>query len=327
MNYKIRITAENQAIVKRIADENNMNNGEEYHYYIGYYLITDGNKIRNFAQQANFQEITTEQFIELFDKKESLVGRWFQALEDNAAGAPTIKNSYYQIKEGHQEGFLFLVPTFSDPNFLFGLSKEQENKHFKLMPKDFQPTQETELDKWLKETKAKNLSLDELSHDTIFLKEDLYKSLRNKFNLKPFENLADYLFNQWQKELEFSPKRGDRVLVWDDDKSFDFERIFLTQIKGTQEPIYVVAKQSETSFIGGGMFYIETYEHMKPLPIEQPIETDFKTKVIELIEGKINDLKGYEKRQIGINEYYNNHSQVASKIITYNDLINEIKQL
>jgi hypothetical protein len=277
MNYKIRITAENQAIVKRIADENNMNNGEEYHYYIGYYLITDGNKIRNFAQQANFQEITTEQFIELFDKKESLVGRWFQALEDNAAGAPTIKNSYYQIKEGHQEGFLFLVPTFSDPNFLFGLSKEQENKHFKLMPKDFQPTQETELDKWLKETKAKNLSLEELRDETCFLDTKFYNQVRKE--LKVVGTLYQHLFNLWNNpeespkvETEWQPKRGDRVLVWDDSEKNASELIFVTKIEGHNTPIVVVTPMCEKNFLEGKGFDTIEYQHMKPLPIEQQTE-------------------------------------------------------
>jgi hypothetical protein len=56
-------------------------------------------------------------------------------------------------------------------------------------------------------------------------------------------------------------------------------------------------------------------------------ESDFKAKVIDLIEGEINDLKVYEKRQIEINEYYNNHSSVASRIKVYNNLLNQIKQL
>jgi hypothetical protein len=42
---------------------------------------------------------------------------------------------------------------------------------------------------------------------------------------------------------------------------------------------------------------------------------------------EINDLKVYEKRQIEINEYYNNHSSVASRIKFYNDLLNKIKEL
>jgi hypothetical protein len=184
-----------------------------------------------------------------------------------------------------------------------------------------------ELETWLEETKAKNLSLDELR---IIIRTDLKKELaikiRNKFNLVAGESLSECLFNQWQQETEFSPKRGDRVLVWNDGKSFEFERIFLTKIEGTEEPIYVVAKQSETSFIGGGMFYIETYEHMKPLPTEQPTETEFKSKVIELIEKRIDVLSNLIPTNIQFELYATAHKNKESKE-ELSELLNQIKQL
>jgi hypothetical protein len=133
-----------------------------------------------------------------------------------------------------------------------------------------------------------------------------------------------------KKEPEWKPKRGDRVLVWDDSEDLARDFIFLEYIKGSNYPYIVVSKSNEENFIKNIDFGTSVFKHMKPLPIEQPKETDFKSKfeaAIELIETKINDLKGYEKRQIERNEYYNNHSQVASKIKVYNDLINDIKQL
>jgi hypothetical protein len=71
MNYKIRITPENQAIVKRIADENGMN---PYNYmfnnFFQYYTISN-NLFDKTVDKSNFTEITTEQFIAMFDKKET----------------------------------------------------------------------------------------------------------------------------------------------------------------------------------------------------------------------------------------------------------------
>ena len=261
MNYKICITAENQAIVKRIANENGMNKYNYLFKNIGQSYIIINNEFDNIFVQ-NATELTTEQFVEMFDKKE------------------------------------------------------------------------TELDKWLKETKAKNLSLEELT--------DLVLNIYT-FNARVYRELkgigvkekAQILFNQWNNtseetpkvETEWQPKRGDRILVWDDSESDAKELIFLVEIKGCKLPIRVVVPNNERRFLNNEEFSSEGYKFMKPLPIEQPKETDFKTKVIELIESEINDLKGYEKRQIEINEYYNNHSSVASKIRMYGDLINKIKQL
>ena len=149
MNYKIRITAENQAIVKRIADDNGMNPSKwDFNNFDRYYIISD-NKFIDIGNDKTHSELTTEQFIELFDKKE------------------------------------------------------------------------TELEKWLKETKAKNLSLEELG-DAIL--DICFTSIWDKLEGKHHKNKAQILFNQWNNpaeespkvETEWQPKRGDRVLVWDD---------------------------------------------------------------------------------------------------------------
>jgi hypothetical protein len=325
MNYKIRITGENQAIVKRIANENGMNPTLFDIDIMGEFYGIENNKIQLPALvEMYYTELTTEQFIELFDKKE------------------------------------------------------------------------TELDKWLRETKAKNLSLEKLKiyiTNRSSCDDDLYKKLIIKLDIKGGISLADFLFNQWNnpiephickycgaettqddetcyaKPTEWHPKKGDRVLVWDEFNLNEYERIFIGINNGETQPIRAVSLDYEKAFLSGDKFQTCNYDYMKPLPIEQPKkdkvaevayqyckklginnssysvdiiqsfingakwqseqpkETDFKTKVIELIETKINDLKGYEKRQIEINEYYNNHSQVASKIKVYNDLINDIKQL
>jgi len=300
MNYKIRITAENQAIVKRIADENGMNPKEFlFTEFDLYYLIVE-NKFWTNDYESDYPEITTEQFMELFDKKESLVGRWFEALEDDAQCSQVIKNNFYQICRESDKAIYFKVPHYEDVTLAFGIGKEYENKYFKLMPKDFQPTQEAELDKWLRETKAKNFTLEELKiyiTNKSSCNDDLYKKLRIKLDMKGGISLADFLFNQWNNpteesqkvETKWQPKRGDRVLVWDnDDLQQQNERIFVGEIKGEKKPIIAVMLGYEVLFLSGEKFCTCKYEHMKPLPIQQPKETAFKSKAIELIEGKIN---------------------------------------
>ncbi|WP_323150403.1 hypothetical protein, partial [Pseudomonas oryzihabitans] len=81
-----------------------------------------------------------------------------------------------------------------------------------------------ELETWLSETKAKNLSSVELRQYILTLETEFYNKLRKE--LKVVGTLYEHLFNQWQKEKEFSPKRGDRVLVWNDEKKPE-ERIFI----------------------------------------------------------------------------------------------------
>jgi hypothetical protein len=157
MNYKIRITAENQAIVKRIADENGMNPNDFHINIMQFYYIKDG-ILPNITINDNyldFKELTTEQFIEMFDKKET----------------------------------------------------------------------------------------------------------------------------EWQ------PKRGDKVLVWDDNNYC--ERIFLAEIKKSEYPIVTVHHHYEIDFLNDDVFSVVCFKYMKPLQAEQPIETDFKTKVIELVEKRI----------------------------------------
>jgi hypothetical protein len=211
------------------------------------------------------------------------------------------------------------------------------------------------------------LSLEELRDETNFLDTKFYNQIRRE--LKVVGTLYQHLFNLWNNQTEWQPKRGDRVLVWDSDEK-PKERIFLAEIKGSVSPIVTVPKAHEVYFKNNETFGVTQYKHMKPLPIEHPIEdkvseaakklcelqegtytpqhkvtyqhgfidgakwqseqpkeSDFKAKVIDLIEGEINDLKVYEKRQIEINEYYNNHSSVASRIKVYNNLLNQIKQL
>jgi hypothetical protein len=68
MNYKILVTEENRLAIKDIAERNGMDEQREFSFTFGLYMIIENDKIRNFAKQANFQELTFEQFKEMFDK-------------------------------------------------------------------------------------------------------------------------------------------------------------------------------------------------------------------------------------------------------------------
>jgi len=95
------------------------------------------------------------------------------------------------------------------------------------------------------------------------------------------------IIKSMRESTEWQPKRGDRVLVWDNNEKLSEERIFLAEIKGSYFPIVTVAIDCENDFKEEIEFETTEYKKMKPLPIEQPKETDFKTKVIELIEKRI----------------------------------------
>jgi hypothetical protein len=178
-----------------------------------------------------------------------------------------------------------------------------------------------ELETWLAETKAKNLSKDELNTYVFCLcddKQNIYNQLQGEFA----KDKAQILFNQWQKESEFSPKRGDRVLVWNTDERKVFERIFLANIEGSSYPIIVVCESSKNEFTNNKTFATNYFINMKPLPTE----TDFKSKVIELVEKRIEICKEL------IDENKNENKFIAAQMWKNCDneareILNQIKQL
>jgi len=271
MNYKIRITAENQAIIKRIADENEMNPNEfKFNSPNPIYHIENGEFTfypQDPKETNDYTELTTEQFVQMFDKKE------------------------------------------------------------------------TELDKWLKETKDKNLSEMEIYKLLFSQKEcpdNIYIDLKNKFSVNSQKELSEFLFNQWNNpteespkvETEWQPKRGDRVLVfddWDEPK----ERIYLTYSKGERYPYRVVSVGTEDKFNKNELFESCAYQHMKPLPIEQPKEPNFKSKfeaTIELIENEIKALEN-KRDYAAKDKLYQIASGLVSEIAQATKLLNKIKEL
>ncbi len=281
MNYKIKATEENRLAIKDIADRNIMN--EKYKWRFEscdlYYFIDKGQFVfyPEESEKSKYQELTFDQFKEMFDKV------------------------------------------------------EKTNKM-------------SELENWLKATKEKNLSLDELASEISLLPTEQYNKLKWQSNCNP-EGKASILFNQFQKEKEFSPKRGDRVLVWGDNKERSYNRIFVAEVKGAIFPYVTVHEKNEIDFTDNLPFTTEYWSHMKPLPTEQPTknkveqaayqdckksgfnntsyaanciqsfingakwqseqpkETDFKSQVIELIKKRIGELNSNKERAIK-NENY-----------------------
>jgi hypothetical protein len=270
MNYKIRITADNQAIVKRIADENGMNPNYFTFNEIGnYFFIFPDGKFREASSLCNGEEITTEQFIELFDKKE------------------------------------------------------------------------TELGKWIKETKAKNLSLEKLKiyiTNKSSCNDDLYKKLRIKLDIKYGISLAEFLFNQWNNPTKESPKvetESRKIIGYKAPCDMFGEYVSKGNIYvklGQFDYGYYLEKYLHEDDETQNKYYlpneiVETWEPVfEPLPIEQPKETDFKSKVIDLIEGKIEECKSLTKAALK-NQHYDTASKYNNKHEMCEELLKQIKEL
>ena len=284
MNYKIRITEDNQAIVKRIADENGMNpNNFQFMLTKTFYIIKDnkfyvGNVGYNESIFLNYTELTTEQFIELFDKKET------EPRKIIGYKAPC-NIRQWAIKKGD-------------------IIKQQDSKSYttKLHSFVYIPTEIAET--W------------EPVFEQIEFKEEMLGEI-----VPPSKVTI--------VETEWKPKRGDRVLVWDDVESAAKERIFLSEIEGSWFPIIVVAPNEEYKFIQGEEFLTSAYRQMKPLPIEQPKETDFKSKfeaAIELIENEIKALEN-KRDYAAKDKLYQIASGLVSEIAQATKLLNKIKEL
>ncbi len=86
-----------------------------------------------------------------------------------------------------------------------------------------------------------------------------------KLSFAPYDPKTRIGFTQ-ERPHEFNPKRGDRVLVWDDDENKEVERIFLSEIKGAKNKIVSVEFGDEKLFLAGKEFEVLTWKNMKPLP-------------------------------------------------------------
>lgn len=80
------------------------------------------------------------------------------------------------------------------------------------------------------------------------------------------------------------PKRGDKVLVWDDIKEWSDKAIFLTYIQGADCPVIVVDENYEKEFLNNEEFSYAVYKNYKPISKED-------TSLIELtMDEALNEL-------------------------------------
>jgi len=90
--------------------------------------------------------------------------------------------------------------------------------------------------------------------------------------------------------------------------------------------IITVGIKYGNEFNNGEKFGIECYKHMKPLQSEQPIETDFKTKVIELIEKRI-AMCIESMERCATEKNYDSAWEFQSESYVYEDFLKQIKEL
>jgi hypothetical protein len=102
---------------------------------------------------------------------------------------------------------------------------------------------------------------------------DYEKSTNSFITNSNFYYPADLVIAQLEKQT-FKPKRGDKVLVWDDNEDMlAVERIFLTEIEGSTYPYICVDQDCEEDFTNGKTFHNTSWINMKPLP-EKEIAKD-----------------------------------------------------
>jgi hypothetical protein len=74
----------------------------------------------------------------------------------------------------------------------------------------------------------------------------------------------DLVIAQLEKQT-FKPKRGDKVLVWNNHEELAKKRIFVCEIEGTKHPYICVNESEEEKFINGNVFDTNRWKNMKPI--------------------------------------------------------------
>jgi len=148
--------------------------------------------------------------------------------------------------------------------------------------------------------------------------------LNSEFRILTTEKFIE-MFDK--KQTEWKPKRGERVLVWDRDEETE-EAIFFDYDNGK---IVVFDDDCEFDDYNNAAkslrFIMIKYKHMKQIPTPKAIvETDFKSKVVELIEVLIIGSKFKMEAALKAESY---HDVLAWKIANQErkELLNKIKEL
>jgi hypothetical protein len=87
-------------------------------------------------------------------------------------------------------------------------------------------------------------------------------------------------------EPEFNPKRGDEVLVWDENESRKYKVIYIATIEGARYPIVTVSLINEDRYRNGQPFNIICWDNMQPIASDPTAErkAELKKQIAELQE-------------------------------------------
>ena len=187
MNYKIKVTAENREAIKDIAERNGMNE-KGFNFLINkeFYII-ENNIFHEPKRESANEELTFEQFKAMFDKENGapfeeektkgfeeapIIIHYIDAVDDIEVWNWFYKNFDSQDTINSYESFRDTFNFFGcfslglTPKFVFdSVEKKEEQLNAKLVKitlKEFKEkymkaeTQETDLEKWLREPKTKS---------------------------------------------------------------------------------------------------------------------------------------------------------------------------
>jgi len=177
MNYKIKVTSENREAIKDIANRKGMNPlNLKLEANNIYYYVIENNVFIFSDAFSNYQELTFEQFKAMFDK------------ENQSYINPTQKE----------------IPSIGS------------NKEFDLKQKITFDKQETDLDKWLRETKDKNLNFNQLWE---VLETSSHENIWKKLEGNTSKEKTEILYNQWNE-----PKPQGKIIGYEMIKDFPNKR-------------------------------------------------------------------------------------------------------
>ena len=115
-----------------------------------------------------------------------------------------------------------------------------------------------------------------------------YGVIDNKFNRYTLEQVqkSNARIIELDYEPEFSPKRGDEVLVWNSIETGEYKAIYIATIKGALYPILAVHFIHEDRYRNGQQFNVTRWANMKPIVSDPTAErkAELKKQIAELQE-------------------------------------------
>jgi hypothetical protein len=83
------------------------------------------------------------------------------------------------------------------------------------------------------------------------------------FSSRGYTGDGDYFHPSDVTPYEESPKRGDKILVWDHDSQLPMERLFVAYVEGASYPVMCVSGAEEASFSANQPFSITEWRQYR----------------------------------------------------------------